>query len=217
MHAMANGFVLMTALGAIPGEPPEQGIKRFEILMSETPMGATRRAQLSEVFKVQRVEYAAHDMEMGFTYGSGAIIDDGSPPAWRDPMGADYRPNTRPGSRLPHAWLNRRGKRLSTHDLIPLGGFVLLTGADGQDWCNAAERLAADLGVPIHAVRIGENEDMKDPSGVWDEQCDIGTDGAILVRPDAHVAFRSRKRVRNAHQTLRDVFSRLCLSSGGRG
>ena len=209
MHAMANGFVMMAALGAVPGETPEQSAKRFEILMSDTSLGETRRAQMREIFKVQRVEYAAHDMEMGFTYPQGAVVDDGSPLAWRDPMGADYRPNTRPGSRLPHAWLHRKGQKLSTHDLIPLGGFLLLTGKDGLVWCNAAARLAGETGVAIHAVRIGESEDVSDPSGVWKAQCEIGEDGAVLVRPDGHIAFRARACVPDAYAALRKVFSQI--------
>ncbi len=209
MHAMANGFVLMAALGSVPGETPEQSARRFGVLMSDTPLGETRRAQLHEIFKVQRVEYAAHDMEMGFTYPQGAVVDDGSPAAWRDPMGADYRPNTRPGSRLPHAWLHRNGCKLSTHDLIPPGGFVLLTGEEGRDWCNAAARLAGETGIAIHAARIGGNEEISDPSGVWKEQCGIGNDGAVLVRPDAHIAFRARTRMPDAYAALRAVFSQI--------
>ena len=140
MHAMVNVFVILAALGVIPGETPEQATKRFQQLISDTPLGRTRRAQLEEVFRVQRVEYAAHDMEMGYTYPDGALVDDGSEPAWRDPMGHEYLPTTRPGSRLPHAWLDHGGRRMSTHDLIPLDGFLLLTSPEGLGWCNAASR-----------------------------------------------------------------------------
>jgi 2,4-dichlorophenol 6-monooxygenase len=212
MNAMINGYVLLAALGTIPGESAEQTVKRFRLLMSDTPMGATRRAQLAEIFKVQRVEYAAHDMEMGFCYPCGAVIDDRSPPAWRDPMGADYRPTTRPGSRLPHAWLRFKGARVSTHDLIPQGGFLLLTGARGLNWCNAAAALAADSGVEIRAVRIGEHADAEDTSDVWKNTCEIEDGGAILVRPDGHVAFRERTAVRDVYATLGGVLARICAT-----
>lgn len=209
MQAMANAFVLMAALGAVPGETEEQTTRRFKLLMSDTRMGATRRAQLEEVFRVQRVEYAAHDMEMGFTYDRGAVVDDGSPPAWRDPMGHDYRPTSRPGSRLPHAWLHRLGEKVSSHDLAPLGGFALITGLSGQDWCNAAAELAAETGVAIHAMRVGEGGDVADPSGVWAKVREIEDGGCLLVRPDSHVGFRAMTAVENPRAALRDAFKRI--------
>ena len=202
MNASTNVFILMAAIGAIPGEPPEQTCKRFEVLVSDTRLGATRRAQLDEIFRIQRVEYAAHDMEMGFTYDHGAVVDDGSPPAWRDPMGHDYRPTSRPGSRLPHAWLDRGGETLSSHDLIPLGGFALITGPDGQDWCDAAAALSAETGVEIAASRVGEGCPVTDPSGAWAAVREIGEAGCLLVRPDGHVAYRSMDRAPDARAAL---------------
>ncbi len=209
MQAMANAFVLMAALGAVPGETEEQTTRRFKTLMSDTRMGATRRAQLDEVFRVQRVEYAAHDMEMGFTYDAGAVVDDGSAPAWRDPMGNDYRPTSRPGSRLPHAWLNRGGEKLSSHDLAPLGGFALITGLGGLAWCNAAAELAAETGVDIHAVRVGAGGDVADPSGVWAKVREIADEGCILVRPDCHVGFRAMTKSADPRAALRNALSKI--------
>lgn len=209
MQAMANAFVLMSALGAVPGDSEEQTTRRFKVLMSDTRMGATRRAQLEEVFRVQRVEYVAHDMEMGFTYDRGAVIDDGSPPAWRDPMGHEYRPTSRPGSRLPHAWLNRQGAKISSHDLIPLGGFVLITGRNGQAWCNAAAALAAETGIDLHAVQVGAGCEVTDPSGVWEKVREVEDGGCVLVRPDAHIGYRSKTAVPDAAATLRNVFAEI--------
>jgi 2,4-dichlorophenol 6-monooxygenase len=209
MQAMTTAFTCMASLGVIPGETPEQTTKRFELLMSDTRMGATRRAQMEEVFRVQRVEYVIHDMEMGFTYGRGAVVDDGSPPAWRDPMGHDYHPVTRPGSRLPHAWLDRGGQKVSTHDLAPLGGFALITDPSGLDWMNAAAKIAADTGIAIRTVRIGEGGEAADPSGAWARQRQVEDGGCVLVRPDNHVGYRAMSRVRNAEAVLREAFARI--------
>ncbi|WP_300395483.1 FAD-dependent monooxygenase [Henriciella sp.] len=192
MNAMTNAFVMLAALGVVPGEDATKTCERFAAMMSDTKIGASRRAQLEEILGVQRVEYAAHDMEMGFCYNRGALVDDGSPTAWRDPMGSDYRPSSRPGCRLPHAWLVQDGEAVSTHDLIPLGGFLLITGAEGGSWCYAADRLAAETGLTIQSVRVGEGGDVSDPSGAWSAVREIEADGALLVRPDGHVAFRAR-------------------------
>jgi 2,4-dichlorophenol 6-monooxygenase len=141
-------------------------------------------------------------MEMGFTYTSGALVDDGSKPAWRDPMGAEYRPTTRPGSRLPHVWLDCAGARRSTQQLIPQGGFLLLTGMSGSAWCSAANEISEELGVKIAAYRIGERGDACDPASVWVNQREVADDGVVLVRPDGHVGFRSVAMVKDPHASL---------------
>jgi len=209
MQAMTTAFTCMASLGVIPGETPEQTTKRFELLMSDTPMGATRRAQMEEVFRVQRVEYVIHDMEMGFTYDRGAVVDDGSPPAWRDPMGHEYRPTTRPGSRLPHVWLDRGGERVSTHDLAPLGGFALITDLSGLDWMNAAAKIAADTGISIRTARIGERGGATDPSGGWTRLREVEDGGCVLVRPDNHVGYRAMGRATNPEADLRAALGRI--------
>lgn len=211
---MSNLFLLSGAMGAVPGEPPEQTVKRFELLMSDTRMGATKRAQMHEIFATQRIEYAAHDIEMGFHYDDGAVVGDGTPAPWRDPMGHEYRPTSRPGSRLPHAWLHSEGERVSTHDLIPIGGFLLLTGIGGQEWCNAAAAVAAETNLTIRTIRVGEGGDASDPAGAWARVREIADDGCILVRPDAHVGFRAITRVDNPRADLKAAIERLLAVKG---
>ena len=107
----------------------------FEAYFADTPMAATRRARATEVIQTQRTEFQAHDIEIGFSYDEGAFIRDGSPSPVRDPMGASYQPTSRPGHRLPHAWIERAGERISTHDLVGReGAFALIVGGDSAAW-----------------------------------------------------------------------------------
>ena len=47
-------------------------------------------------------------------------------------------------------------------------------------------------GLPLDAVRIGHVDgDLFDPRCTWLRHREIGADGAILVRPDRFVAWRS--------------------------
>lgn len=97
------------------------------------------------------------------------------------------------GTRAPHVWLRDNGERISTIDLFHTG-FVLLTTPTGTAWAAAAQAVAAELGVPlrVHVVGGDSTADLVDdddrgwagPSGVQDG-------GALLVRPDAFVAWRS--------------------------
>lgn len=209
LYTLTNRAKLIAALGLAPSAPEGRNEAEFARLIADTDEGATRRAVMREIFAVQRMEYAAHDMEMGFCYRSGALVDDGSPPPWRDPMGSEYRPTSRPGSRLPHAWLDGGGRQQSTHDLIPAGGLLLLCGGAGAGWRAAAGKVAAEAGVPIRAVQVGPGGDASDPSGTWAAVREVGHDGVVIARPDGHVGFRSQGGVADPHAALRDAVSTI--------
>ncbi|GAA3748278.1 FAD-dependent monooxygenase [Streptomyces tremellae] len=195
MRCLLNYGVLFAGLGIAHGQRAATEANLRELL-SDTPMGETRRAVVREVFHTQRIEYQAHDIELGHSYASDAVLPDGSPPPPRDPMGAVHHPSTRPGHRLPHAWLRHGGTRVSTHDLVgDSGGFVLLTGASGEVWTEAAKKAADTCGVALTVVRVGGGNDAADPTdaeGAWARVRATGDDGAVLVRPDQHVAWRAR-------------------------
>jgi 2-polyprenyl-6-methoxyphenol hydroxylase-like FAD-dependent oxidoreductase len=119
--------------------------------------------------------------DLGFSYQQGALIPDGSsPPAVSDPV-SEYVPTARPGSRAPHCWLSI-DSGVSTLDLFHRD-FVLLTGRRDSGWWSAAARIAAE-GVPIRAV--------DPPAEAWAEDYGVEPGGAVLVRPDGHVAWRVR-------------------------
>lgn len=178
------------ALGIGSHMPAEMSTPTFIAYFQDSPIGATIRARAAEIFRTNRTEVQAHDLELGFAYDDGALVPDGRPAPPRAPMGDVYAPTTRPGHRLPHAWLGNGGGRASTHDFTGAGtAFALLAGPDGDSWCDAAEQVAAKFGVTIRAVRIGR--DWTDLDGTWARVRGIADDGAVLVRPDNHVAWRT--------------------------
>jgi 2,4-dichlorophenol 6-monooxygenase len=191
MLTMQNHFVVDAGLGMMPIPlPPEMHEAIIALYFSDTPMGVTRRARFKEAADTQRVEFQAHDLEIGFSYTAGAFVPDGSTPPPSDPMGSIYYPTTRPGHRLPHAWIERADKRMSTHDLTESGGdFVLIVGPDASAWSDAAAKAEAKFGIGITVAAIGG--DYADVDGQWAQVREIADDGAVLVRPDNHVAWRS--------------------------
>ncbi|GGS66593.1 FAD-dependent oxidoreductase [Planobispora rosea] len=141
---------------------------------------------------------------LGYRYHSAAVVaeadDDGS--LLEDPR----EPTGRPGSRAPHVALEREGGPISTHDLFG-SGFVLLTGADGGEWARAAAAVADRLGVRLTPYRIGG--DLTDPAGVWERRYGVRADGAVLVRPDGYVAWRSREAAGDPEGALEGVLTRV--------
>ena len=141
--------------------------------------------------------------DLGVVYASPAIVRE----AGVDPV--DLVEPTFPscvGGRAPHVWLEAHGRRLSTLDLFG-DRFVLLAGVRGDGWRFASLDVAADLDVPLDAVTIGHGP-ITDPSGQWLERYGIDPDGAVLVRPDGHIAWRSSGVTVDADATLREVIGR---------
>ncbi|MFD0683210.1 FAD-dependent monooxygenase [Actinomadura fibrosa] len=210
VSAAAHNQAVLGAIGLGPGVPAERRERMFAAYFDPSPLGAAGRARAAEMFATTRGGYQAHDVEVGFAYDEGAVVPDGSPPPHREPLRDVYRPTTRPGHLLPHAWLERGGRRLSTHDLTgSAAGFALLTGPAGTPWCEAAAQVAEKLSIPIRTARIGAGAEFADAEGTWEAVREISDDGAVLVRPDNHVAWRSTGGGENPAGTLADALSRV--------
>lgn len=212
LAASQNLALLYPAMGLMLGEaPPEVNEMALAQFFSDTRIGASARARFEEIIWTQRVEFHAHDVELGYSYEQGAMVPDGTEPAPRDPMGTVYTPTTRPGHRLPHAWIERDGERVSTHDLVKPGTFVVIAGADGKPWVEGAKAAAEKTGVSLDAVAIGV--DAQDLDGQWAEVGEIGAAGAVLVRPDQHCAWRVMQLPDDPAAAITDALQAVLLHS----
>ena len=147
-------------------------------------------------------------MELGFHYDSAAVIPDGTePPPIADPV-IDYVPCGRPGHRAPHVWLERDGRRCSTLDLFG-PGFTLLAGSRGESWIAAASETAQRLGVRVDAHAIGARGGWMDIDGTFGQRYGIEATGAVLVRPDGHVAFRVQRPTADPTHELSDALAHV--------
>jgi len=128
-------------------------------------------------------------VEFGAVYDSSAVVPDGTAlPEVGDPY-SDYVPTARPGCRAPHAWLGRGDASLSTLDLFG-PGFTVLTGSRGAGWRDVARRTSADFDAPVTCYAIGD-PGLEDRDRVFFDRFGIDEDGAVLVRPDGYVGWRS--------------------------
>jgi len=142
--------------------------------------------------------------DLGVVYSSGAVVAGAS-----DDRPAVIEPTDTAcvGSRAPHAWLDVDGRRVSTLDLFG-DRFVLLVGARGEAWYDAALAVTRALDVPLGAIVI-DGRDGRVTSDGWLESYGIGAEGAVLVRPDGHIAWRSHGTAADAEATLEQVVARV--------
>jgi 2,4-dichlorophenol 6-monooxygenase len=193
LFTFRNHAIVQAGLGLLAGAPAEENVLAIAEYLSDTRLGRTLRARAREVIGTQRTEYGALDVELGGNYISEAVIDDGTAEPEIDPMGDLYTPAARPGHRLPHAWLARDAKLISTHDITGASAsFALITGSEGSAWRNAAEEVAGSTGISIKVASVGIGAEYSDHTGAWDRAKGIDDDGAVLVRPDNIVGYRSR-------------------------
>lgn len=192
INSVHNMAALNEALNFREGQSRAEGQRELDITFSDTPVGAERRKQLKAAVELQNYQFNCHGVELGQRYKSRAMVADGTPePQYRRDPELYYQPTTWPGARLPHAWLERDKKVVSTHDVTGQGQFVLLTGIGGDDWATEVERINAETGLDIKVVRIGHGLDYEDIYGDWMRLREINDDGCVLVRPDHFVAWRS--------------------------
>lgn len=75
---------------------------------------------------------------------------------------------------------------------MSLHRFLLIAGEEGGQWCEAAQKASASTGVGVDSVRIGHIDgDLFDPRVTWTKYRGISPQGAVLIRPDRFVAWRS--------------------------
>jgi 2,4-dichlorophenol 6-monooxygenase len=178
-------------------DPVAAGLRKVN---APTPAGAAVRAAIKQALALKNYEFNAQGTEMNQRYESSAVIadKDAEPEYFGRDRALYLQPTTRPGAKLPHAWLvNRAGVRVSTLDVTGQGKFSLVTGLSGQAWRAAVTKLGAPW---LRLVVVGE-EGARDPYCHWPDVSEIEEAGAILVRPDGYVAWRHRQPVWDAAET----------------
>ncbi len=161
----------------------------LEKLKEPSPEGVALRERLYEALQIKNTEFNAHGVELNQRYTSSAIVQDADAgdEVWPRDRELYLQATTRPGAKLPHAWLvGADGTRMSTLDVTGKGQMTLLTGLGGQAW----KRAATKLDVPyLRTVVVGEPGTI-DPYGYWRQVREIDEAGALLVRPDGYIAWR---------------------------
>jgi 2,4-dichlorophenol 6-monooxygenase len=197
-------------LGLTEAETEAEMRDQIEERKANTARGRAKRAALVSAMELKNYEFNAHGVELGQFYQSGAIVGDGTarPEPARDPE-LYYQASTVPGSHLPHVWVGDAASKVSTLDLAPYGAFTLFTGIAGEAWADAADKVGRDLNVPVKTVIIGPGREVTDIYYDWARIREIEEDGALLVRPDKFIAWRSMSLPDAPDQALRDALTTL--------
>lgn len=194
------------ALGLDPELPASQGWANIDALLNDGPDSSSRRRSMDDALKALDIEFAAHGADCGFSYTRGALepADVNAPAVDVDPL--VYTPRTLPGHHLPHFWLSDHAPETSTIDLPRLKDFVLIVDENEDAWRDALARVDHPIARTTEIITIPGKATSPDHDKSWGELREVDPSGAILVRPDAFVAWRWAKLPDDPSAALRNAF-----------
>lgn len=167
-----------------------------ESILSRYHRDPSVRERVLAAIAQQRSHFDRIGLDLGYTYEEGALLGDGTRPPEVDDRVSSYIPSTRPGARFPHFWLDGNRRQRGSRSMIDYGASILLLGA-------AVEALPADLEALEHVearhgvrlFRLGSADIPACHRAAVHALAQIEQDGALLIRPDGHVAWRQQRGV----------------------
>lgn len=180
-QSLRNAIKLFEVVQALDtGDPSNATHGDLEKLLDDPD----RLARVQVAIGNQEEHFDMPGLQLGFCYETGALVRSASDQTPQLEV-RRFRPSGCPGARLPHAWLSAGNGRASLLDRVPLDRFLLVVGPRGSKWSAAASELATPLSI-LSLTQVL----VPDLDG-WLALAGIGPEGALLVRPDQHVAWRS--------------------------
>jgi len=174
---------------------------------TDSDEGDRAREVFAESVIAQRDQLASDGQQFGLQYESDALVPDGSEII--ESTVTDYRPTARPGARAPHTSVISQNTTISTVHVYN-GGFTLFTGPDDTEWAAEAERIHRELAVPLQCFALGR--DLLPVSGTVDDllgRYGLTPTGAVLIRPDGIVGYRSSAPKLGEHTQLSDALGKI--------
>ena len=191
VNMRSHNMIMDKALGISKDTSVAENKRAVEILFDESHPGyAQTHADVQRAQSILDTEFKAPGAEIGWFYPTADIDNEGRDNFHGGQVDEDgklkvteYYPSTIPGHHFPHMWLRRGDDVVSSRDLLCLDRFVLFT-ADPTTWYQVRDEL-------IHVIAI-KGRDLEDIDGKWGQLSEVGCNGAVLVRPDGIVAWRSK-------------------------
>lgn len=181
------------------------GMSATPSIISQAQDGKELRAKIAEYVLQHDGENKDQGIELGYRYNGSPVIaadEEGKEPPWEKPC---YIPSTWPGSRAPHVFLNDGST--SIFDLFGTGReYTLVDFTNDGRFARRFEEESKRLKIPLGAIHLpGEQR----AQAIWERD-------AVLVRPDDHVAWRSKLDSTKKDTEVLDVENILLIAVGQR-
>lgn len=184
--------------GVLAGWAPDSLLDTYAVERESVARAtcAANRVQWEAARTEQQSSIDLRMLDMGYRYASAVVTPD---ERYTPEVPRTYVQSAAPGARAPHAWLDRDAG-VSTIDLFGRA-FVLLLG-EAESPLAAQLPSLTDVPVTAHA--------LTDPTAL--EAYELEHGGAVLVRLDGHVAWRSK----HGEELTIEGLTRAVLTSAAR-
>ncbi len=192
-QSVTNAFKMILLAEALDLEPGAGSADLAAALADPS-----KSEQIAAGIQEQATHFDMLGLQLGYVYGTGALARSGEAPPPTDDPGL-FDPTAEVGGRLPHGWLDD-GR--STLDLIDADAMTLVSFGGHERWAAVEGAVSA----PIRQLRAGVDVSIPDE---WIIRFGPGPDGALLVRPDQHVAWRSDDVSQDSPEALSAALDRI--------
>ncbi|KQU45039.1 hypothetical protein ASG84_12355 [Rhodococcus sp. Leaf278] len=201
MLARATQAMGRAPLNKIPGRliaplaaaATRKQMRRSRSLRPDVAGSTELRAEIAAAIPLQLEHFVSTGLQFGYLYDSPLIARDASAKPVEDVV--DYVPTTYPGARMPHAPLCVDGRLVSPHDVLDPNMLSLFTFA-GSEWVPTLGGVRPGIALVVMDAPVGV--DRSELMSLYE----VGETGAILVRPDGHVAWRAADSTLEAQTSL---------------
>ncbi|KAJ0422519.1 FAD binding domain-containing protein [Aspergillus carlsbadensis] len=172
------------------------------------PLHGQMRDAVAQAQRALDQEFHAPGAEAGWFYPSADINNEDGVIRHDGQIGEDgefdvctYHPSTIPGHHMPHFWVVKDGVRRSTRDLVRRDKCVLFTKS--TEWTTHLRESG------LVEVQVLGGEGWVDEQDQWAEFTGVEDAGAVLVRPDGIVAWRSKEVGSLTREDIEGIIKRI--------
>lgn len=171
-QSLMNAAKIFDLIVAVHGADPDKVVEHYAAVADKP--GAF--PDVAAAVAAQRPHFDSFNLQLGYRYTSDAIHEPAPVPGLTDV--SDYRPSWESGAHFPHRRVRVNGQQTALQQLLPADRFSLIRGP----------RAPADQG-PDDLNQLCWGTDFIDRDA-WTTQTGLPETGALLVRPDGHIAAR---------------------------
>ncbi|MDA0959192.1 MAG: FAD-dependent monooxygenase [Proteobacteria bacterium] len=169
-QSLNNAMKMFELIVAVHGLDPDKTAERY----ASVAKSPNAFPELLDAVAAQKPHFDSFNLQIGYRYNSEAIINPAPVPGV--PNVSDYRPSWDAGAHFPHRWVQHKEGTVALQSLLSSTAFTLLHGP---------ESTVLEGHPHLSQLTFGVDFDDKDS---WQNQTGLPDNGALLIRPDGHIA-----------------------------
>lgn len=201
-QSLTNASKIFDLIVLLHGLDPEKTAEHYAAVSADP----SQVDGLQDVVEAQRPHFDSFNLQIGYRYASAALAGAEPLPPAAEIETSQFRPSWNIGEHVPHHWVSVKGVEASTHTMLAVDRFTMLTGPKAN---GAFQDTGADILLRQQGTDFGHD------GFDWQDRTGLPETGAVLVRPDGHIAARFTGAEENTSQLLKDALASALSTNAG--